>query len=195
MKRQWCSVLIAFVFLSVIPSIAQCGMYTYQNVTTDSNGNAIGDNWVEATTCQESSTYAEAHLTMPSGAQFAATAFGSDVAEAVAYAPTANEVGDGSFWGNYNASSDYCGFYDGSTFSSGLSIHNTTYGPPPTVVNDNCYYTTLACAYGRPTCPQSMPGIIFAMNCPDYARGRWVVYQNTCVVAVVNSTTGPGPCD
>lgn len=125
MKRQWCSVLIAFVLLSVIPSIAQCGMYTYQNVTADSSGNLIGDNLVQATSCKESSTYADAHLTMPSGAQFTATAYGADVAEAVAQAPFAavaqapfaNESGSGSFSGNHNASSDLCGFSDGSTFN------------------------------------------------------------------------------
>jgi hypothetical protein len=122
MKTKWSSVLITFVFLSVIPSSAQCGMYTYQDVTADSSGNLIANNLVQVTSCQQSSTYAEAHLTMPSGAQFAATAYGADVADAVAYAPLANESGTGSFHGNANSSSDYCGFYDGSTFDFPLRI-------------------------------------------------------------------------
>jgi len=195
MKKQWYSVFIAFVLLSVIPSIAQCGMYTYQNVTADSSGNAIGDNLVQSTSCQQSSTYAEGHFTMPSGAQFAATTYGADVAEAVTYAPFANESGNGTFWGNYNTSSDYCGYSNGSTFSLGLSIHTTTYGPPPTVVNNVCFYTSLACAYGTPKCPQSAPGVIFAPSCPNYMRSRWLVFNNVCIVAVGNATAGPGACD
>jgi hypothetical protein len=195
MKRQWCSILITFVLMSVIPSVAQCGMYTYQDVTVDSNGTVIGDNLVQATSCKQSSTSADAHITMPSGAQFAATSYGADVAEAVAYAPTVNEVGDGTFWGNNNASSDYCGYSDGSAFNFPLSIRTTTYGPRPIVSNDACYWTNLACAFGTPTCRQSTPGIVFAMSCPDYARAQWLVFKNTCIFAEARATTGPGECN
>ena len=159
MKTQRTAVLIAFVFLSAISLIAQCGMYTYQDVTSDGNGNLVATNLVQATSCKESSTYAEAHLTMPSGAQFAATAFGSDAAEAVVSASFANESGSGSFSGTNSASSDLCGFSDGSTFLSPitLAIASTNYILNGLQGSECVYY--LYCPNGNTavTCPSGNP--------------------------------------
>lgn len=100
MKNQWYLTVFAFLFLNVISSTAQCGLYTYQDMWLDDAGNAVADNYTQAS-CSRSSAYADVHVSMPSGYQVAASATGTTTAEAVAQSVTGAENGEGRFWG-YN---------------------------------------------------------------------------------------------
>lgn len=87
------------------------------------------------------------------GAQFAATAFGADVAEALVYAPYGQE-GSGSFWGNNSTSSDFCGYYNGSTFNLPitLSIAFTKMLTSPPGQSDWCNSVPICSNTATPKC-------------------------------------------
>ena len=76
-----------------------------------------------------------------------------------------------------------------------FKLTSTYYGPPPQVHNDTCYYTTLACSTGTPTCKQATPGITFVPSCPQYMRGTYVVFNGTCEFGVGTAAAGPGVCN
>ncbi len=106
MKIKWILSLIALVFLNVTPLSAQCGLYTSQNLWIDDSGNAVGDNYTQAS-CEEPTAYAEAHIKTPSGYEVAASASGSTTAEAIAQYSVSSERGNGEFWG-FNSAFNAC---------------------------------------------------------------------------------------
>ena len=122
MKNQWWFGLIALLFLYAIPSNAACGMYTYQDMWMDANGNALGENFTQVTGCYGTSTYSAVHLTMPSGYQIAASATGSTTAEALAQSSVLSQSGDGLLSGYSEVFSDVCDYFDSFSFSRLFSI-------------------------------------------------------------------------
>lgn len=106
MKMKWILSLVPLLLVSVIPSRAQCGIYTYHDMWMDSNGSIVGDNYTQAS-CEEPTAYAEVHVRMPSGQQVAESASGVTSAEAIAQYTLSDEYGDGDFWG-YNSAFNNC---------------------------------------------------------------------------------------
>lgn len=122
MKNPFWLAVIALLFLHATPSTAQCGLYAYQDLWLDGNGNAVGDNYTQAIYCEGSWAYAEVHVAMPSGYQNGASASGGTTAEAVTQTSTSAELGDGVFSGS-NVASSYCwDTSNESSFGSGFSV-------------------------------------------------------------------------
>ncbi len=118
MKMRWGFAVIAFMMFYIIPLEAQvCGLYTYQDLWIDAYGNAIAENYTEASCGARSSAYAEAHMQMPSGFQNAASASGTISAEALAHASTSGETGSGLFWGFNETKEDCWDYFNSSVFS------------------------------------------------------------------------------
>jgi hypothetical protein len=86
----------------------------------------------------------------------------------------------------------------GQMFGSGgsplIKITTTRWGPPVTRSGDVCYWDSLACSVGTPTCIHGY-GIIFTIGCPSYTRIDWLVVEGACIVSVAEAASGPGPCD
>ena len=195
------------LFLYAIPSNAACGMYTYQDMWMDTNGNALGENYTQATGCYGTSTFSEVRLTMPSGYQVAGSATGSTIAEALAQSFALSESGDGFLWGYNEAFSDICDYFDSWSFNFPISIAlKTTYGENTLgsqVVLDKrfCGYTP-ACsnnvtpACGNPSWTDVRPAYL---ACSRFLRGSFVRVRigqrpYSCY-AFDFDATGPGPCD
>lgn len=88
---------VVVLTLSPILAVAQsCGIYTYQDMWVDDNGNAVGENLSEGdASCGEYTAFANVTLTMLSGNSQSGYGSGSPFAEALAAASTSGEQGDG----------------------------------------------------------------------------------------------------
>src|SRR5581483_2580385 len=99
MKKLLLPMGISVVVLTLSPILAvaqSCGIYTYQDMWVDDNGNAVGENLSEGdASCGEYTAFANVTLTMPSGNSQSGYGSGSPFAEALAAASTSGEQGDG----------------------------------------------------------------------------------------------------
>ena len=87
----------------------------------------------------------------------------------------------------------------GTFFNTGGNIKariaQTSWGPPPTELNDQCYYTLLACSSGKPTC-SAVEGITFVPACPKYMKGETLVLNGVCIYPTIGvEAGGPGSCN
>jgi hypothetical protein len=158
-KQIWLAVL-TLLFVYALPASAQCGLYAYHDLWIDDSGNAVGDNYTQAVSCQGSSAYAEVHIAMPSGLQNGASASGSTTAEAVTQSSTA-EAGEGHFSG-INVASSYCWDISNETwFDLPVGYYRVTHrktgqgspcwtGPSPLNIQ-YCWYPV------QPHCPNPGP--------------------------------------
>jgi hypothetical protein len=79
--------------------------------------------------------------------------------------------------------------------SLNVRISTTFWGPPVTVTNDVCFWGSLACSSGTPTCRTGI-GISFFPSCPNYVKANYLVINGSCLgVHLTSAATGPGPCD
>jgi len=200
MKLRASLIVISFLFLNAMTANAACGLYTYQDIFADDAGNAIGDNYTQAT-CLQPNAYADSYVQMPSGWQNAASSTGANTAEALSQAEYSTENGTGTFWGYNEASSACWAMITSSTFSLGISI-KTTYGANTLgsqVVLDTrfCNYTP-ACSNGvTPACgsPSFTRSIHPASTqCGYYVRTTFLRAFGVCY-GFNHDADGPGPCD
>jgi hypothetical protein len=93
MKNHLWLALFAFIFMT---AIANGQMYTYHDAWFDANGNVVVDNATQGSGGYGKTSYAYAHIQMPSGAVSSNTASGNAYAEAVTQKSTFGEVGQGA---------------------------------------------------------------------------------------------------
>ena len=79
--------------------------------------------------------------------------------------------------------------------SLNVRISTTFWGPPVTVTNNVCFWGSLACSSGTPTCRTGI-GVSFFPSCPNYVKANYLVINGGCFgVHLTSAATGPGPCD
>jgi hypothetical protein len=103
--RIWLVFLLIFTASAVDAST--CGMYTYQDMLLDGNGNGIGENSTKVgSVCPGSKVYAEVQIEAPSGYTYSASAQGATFAEAVAqFTPAQPGIGEFSVYNEFSAGS------------------------------------------------------------------------------------------
>ncbi len=78
-----------------------------------------------------------------------------------------------------------------------LARWSTTYrGPPVVQTKDVCYWGSLACSVGTPTCTTGI-GVVFVPVCPAYVKANYLVINGSYCLGIHELTpaSGPGPCD
>jgi hypothetical protein len=81
--------------------------------------------------------------------------------------------------------------------ASGISVRFTTtfWGAPVIQTKDTCFYGSIACSSGIPTCRGGI-GINFVPSCPSNVKATYLVINGGCVgIHLVTAATGPGPCN
>jgi hypothetical protein len=189
----WTVSLMSLFLLFGLSAPAQCGIYTYQNLFVDSNGNVLGDNFTQAQ-CSGSSSYAESHVNLPSGTQRWASANGAVTAEAVAHAlTTASDDGSGSFFGDNDAwgtcwEDSYFSFnipfmlVPAVTFSGSIQLPGTgtdcQFGEPCTNPAHCLQTNYCTAASSPPTCSVNNKDIIsFSVVCPPGYETPFIAYK------------------
>lgn len=124
MKNRGLFAVVTFLFLYAIPLFAQCGLYSYSDLYSDSS-TAVMHNSTQVTGYR-CTAYAEAHVSVPSGNHSDRSASGISYAEAVAQVSTVGEVGEGLFWGYNKAASDCWDYPPYSSFSQPFRLNDPT---------------------------------------------------------------------
>ncbi|MGO9210528.1 MAG: hypothetical protein ACLPXM_17345 [Terriglobales bacterium] len=74
-------------------------------------------------------------------------------------------------------------------------ISTTYWGPPVVQTKDVCYWGSLACSVGTPTCTTGI-GVVFVPVCPAYVEANYLVISGQCFgVHLLTQASGPGPCN
>ncbi|MFI5090504.1 MAG: hypothetical protein ACHP7P_10640 [Terriglobales bacterium] len=76
-----------------------------------------------------------------------------------------------------------------------VRISTTWWGPPVVQTKDVCYWGSLACSAGTPTCTTGI-GVVFVPVCPAYVEANYLVINGQCFgVHPLTEASGPGPCN
>lgn len=110
-------------------------------------------------------------------------------------APYQKGVSIASSSGGY-ISCNIIGTFFAFSVSEVFRIATTYRGPPVSVHFDVCYWGSVACSSGTPTCTSGV-GFIFVPSCPNYVAAEFLVANGICLPVALKMTaaSGPGPCN